>query len=58
MKAAPPRGIKEAVADVSPPRKKKAWSKPTIRVVDGMLETESGPSPGTIGEVGNYRPTS
>ena len=43
----PPEKNEQAVAGEKPPRltKKKAWSKPTIGIIeDGLLKTESGAS--------------
>ena len=53
----PPPPPAESLTDA--PKKKKPWSKPTIRISDGIIEVQVGSAPLTI-EMGNdaYSPTS
>ena len=44
--------------DGAPQPEKKPWSKPTIRLGDGILHTDSGLDPSPVGENADYRPTS
>ena len=54
----PPPESPGTVADAQKTPKKRPWSKPTIRIVDGLSETTSGSFPSIQGEIGSYQPTS
>ena len=55
----PPPQSSEAVAEaVTPKPKKKPWSKPTIRIHDGVTWVEGGPTQYGNIESTQYRPIS